>query len=290
MLITVNARTDYKGTYRFLFEDSDLANYPVYLNAVAWQKAGSAPYTFIGNHRKDAKILFKYTLSGRGAVRIGEQRYDLTPGKAFFVKIPSDHHYFLPKDSDHWEYVYLAWTEAQNDAYFEQIAAKGGQLFDLTLEHPLIRLLLSIHRKASQHEIRDIYTAAHVAFEFVMKLLQHCHRHQAEQRELTPSIQSAMEYMENNYSTADLDEIALSVRLTKFHLIRLYQKETGLTPHQHLTNIRMKKAMGLLAGTRLTLNEIAKQTGYAQANYLCRVFQKQFGITPGQLRADLKRP
>ncbi|MGP3740357.1 helix-turn-helix domain-containing protein [Bacillus sp. 4A_MP2] len=76
----------------------------------------------------------------------------------------------------------------------------------------------------------------------------------------------------------------LAARLSKSHFTREFKKATGFTPIHYLTNIRLEKAETLLKTTKYSIEEIAIQCGYRNANYLNKVFRKKIGMSPKQLR------
>ncbi|MEC0304165.1 helix-turn-helix domain-containing protein, partial [Terribacillus saccharophilus] len=53
---------------------------------------------------------------------------------------------------------------------------------------------------------------------------------------------------------------------------------------QYLTKIRVKKAADLLLATKKSVNEIALQVGYSNANYFNKVFRKAVGMSAGKFR------
>nr|MDF9460345.1 helix-turn-helix transcriptional regulator [Bacillus pumilus] len=75
-----------------------------------------------------------------------------------------------------------------------------------------------------------------------------------------------------------------AARLSKSHFTREFKKATGFTPIHYLTNIRLEKAETLLKTTKYSIEEIAIQCGYRNANYLNKVFRKKIGMSPKQLR------
>lgn len=80
-----------------------------------------------------------------------------------------------------------------------------------------------------------------------------------------------------------LTELAASVDLTPWHLVRLITRATGLPPHAHLLDRRCQAARDLLGGaTRLA--DIAAATGFADQSHLTRAFRARFGLTPGAYR------
>jgi transcriptional regulator GlxA family with amidase domain len=44
----------------------------------------------------------------------------------------------------------------------------------------------------------------------------------------------------------------------------------------------------LLAGTDEKLETIARQTGFADANHLCKVFRRHLQVSPGEYRKQMR--
>lgn len=80
-----------------------------------------------------------------------------------------------------------------------------------------------------------------------------------------------------------LAELAEAADLSPFHLLRVFERETGLTPHAYLMQVRVQAARELLAGP-LPLAQIAAEAGFADQSHLTRAFKRQFGLTPGRYR------
>lgn len=80
-----------------------------------------------------------------------------------------------------------------------------------------------------------------------------------------------------------LDE---AIRQMPFHydyIRKLFKKETGLSPLEYMTELRMRKAKSLLTAScskNCSVAEIAYQCGYDDPLYFSRVFRKYNGICP----------
>ncbi len=60
---------------------------------------------------------------------------------------------------------------------------------------------------------------------------------------------------------------------------------TGLTPNEYLRNARLKKAIELMKNNdRITVSEIAYQTGFSDPAYFSRCFKNIYGMTPSQYK------
>ena len=83
-----------------------------------------------------------------------------------------------------------------------------------------------------------------------------------------------------NPSMADMARVAC---LSPFHLLRVFTKATGQSPHDYLTQLRVDRAKILLP-SRLPLARIAAECGFADQSHLTRLFRRQCGLTPGKYR------
>ncbi len=87
-------------------------------------------------------------------------------------------------------------------------------------------------------------------------------------------------YPEIKYS---LDDMADTAFISKYHLIRTFKHEIGLTPHQFQIQNRIRKAQRLLE-TSVTIAEAALATGFCDQSHFIRHFKKIVGLTPADYR------
>ncbi len=81
-----------------------------------------------------------------------------------------------------------------------------------------------------------------------------------------------------------LQEMADAARLSKYHFASKFKRVTGQTPVQRFTQIKMQKACELLDQNSASINYIADQLGYQDAQYFSRVFKKTIGYSPRDYR------
>jgi len=84
----------------------------------------------------------------------------------------------------------------------------------------------------------------------------------------------------------DFQTLAGQGGLSAWHLIRVFRKATGLTPHAWLVDRRVHHARELLRAGE-SPSHIAVQCGFADQAHLTRSFKARLGVTPGQYRALL---
>ncbi|MBP5977187.1 helix-turn-helix transcriptional regulator [Brasilonema sp. CT11] len=81
-----------------------------------------------------------------------------------------------------------------------------------------------------------------------------------------------------------LEVLATVVDLSPSHFMTLFKLSTGLAPHQYVIAQRIEKAKALLTQTRLSISDIASQTGFADQSHLTRLMRRHTGLTPKALR------
>lgn len=89
-----------------------------------------------------------------------------------------------------------------------------------------------------------------------------------------------MEYLDRNLAEEiDIDRLAEKFFISKFYMMRLFQKETGTTVYAYLTQKRLLKARELMAsGMRAT--ESCYACGFHSYSSFTRAYGKYFGTTP----------
>ncbi|HTF63383.1 MAG TPA: AraC family transcriptional regulator [Edaphobacter sp.] len=81
-----------------------------------------------------------------------------------------------------------------------------------------------------------------------------------------------------NISVEDLAEIA---QLSRFHLMRTFRRDVGLSPHAYLTQLRVEAAKKLLS-EGASIVDVASDIGFTDQSHLTRHFKRITGVTPGQ--------
>ena len=92
-------------------------------------------------------------------------------------------------------------------------------------------------------------------------------------------------YIDSNYrEEISLEAVAKQFNINKSYLLRIFKEDVGLTINNYILQQRMVKAKNELRFTGNTLDVIAENCGFKDANYFIRMFKKIEGITPGEYR------
>lgn len=81
-----------------------------------------------------------------------------------------------------------------------------------------------------------------------------------------------------------LADLARDEGVSRFHLLRAFKKELGMTPNAYRTSLRVNRARGLLARGE-GLAATAAACGFFDQSHFSKSFKSVVGVTPGQYRA-----
>jgi len=81
-----------------------------------------------------------------------------------------------------------------------------------------------------------------------------------------------------------IEELARLEHLSVSRYREVFRNQTGMSPTDYRTAIRISNACRLLLQTDLTVTEIAADCGYADMFFFMRIFKRKTGMTPGEYR------
>ena len=94
-------------------------------------------------------------------------------------------------------------------------------------------------------------------------------------------IDQIIAYMKTHLATeVSLNTLGSLVQCTPFHVIRLFKKTLGISPHAYFIQLRLEQARDLI-DAEYNLTDAALLAGFSDQSHLTRRFKKRYGITPG---------
>ncbi len=97
----------------------------------------------------------------------------------------------------------------------------------------------------------------------------------------------AMNFIKENLSAKlTISEIANYVNLSEAYLSKVFKTETGKSIISYVNTLRMQKAYHLLQQGHYLVKEVAWEVGIDDPFYFNRLFKKEFGISPKQIKME----
>ncbi|WP_078412662.1 response regulator transcription factor [Priestia abyssalis] len=148
--------------------------------------------------------------------------------------------------------------------------------------------------EATYHSVFQTIVHKPVIYEIVQELLEFTsglllQNHEQLQKGSRSLVEKARELIESNYwdSQWNLAACADTLRINKSTLSRRFAAEAGQSFRNTLHQVRIREAKRLLQETDLSLEEVARLTGYSHQTYFNAKFKQIEACTPSAYRSGL---
>lgn len=199
----------------------------------------------------------------------------------------NEFHSYTPKNGD-----ILHTCVSIYPAFFDDVAFKGIILKNLVPQDSFvkecIRQLTEEHEhpkaasdmviKAKSYELMA-YLTRNYAEESLTKT--EYNKRRANQKRVNDILTFIRDHYHENISTRTLAE---KFYLSESYICCLFKREIGISPIEHINNLRINEAEILLKNTTENITSIAMKLGFSDPNYFARIFKKQTGITPREYK------
>lgn len=103
-------------------------------------------------------------------------------------------------------------------------------------------------------------------------------------RDYDPLVRTAIGmYVKSGYREGT-DAVCAAAGVSQAWLIRLFRKNTGMTPGNYFMHLRLEKAKGLLTDTGESISSVADICGFDSPAYFSNVFTAREGVSPRAFR------
>ena len=220
-------------------------------------------------------FLLMYLMSGEMSVTTNKKTYDLSGGSLILMDLNMPHSYRAKTNVQMQQYMV---NGNVLPSYYKLLTENKRQGLVVQQDSRISFLMTSLKNETMTGLPND-----HIINMLITEILTLM----ANAMTVTTSdpIRQAKFYMASHYNeNISLDDIAGAVSLSKYYFSRLFEKETGYTPWEYLTEIRMRNAMHVLTHTGASIERIAESCAFCNATHFIRAFKSFTGFTPGVFR------
>lgn len=243
------------------------------------------PSYYTKRERLDS-FLIVYTTAGWGWLNYRDQTYELNAGSVFFIDC-MDYQDYRPADpSEPWDMLWVHLNGQSSRAYFERywendnnpvnLMPAGSRVPDILLE------LLEVHQSRS---IRNELAASKLLMDLLTELLLARTVSDTLEEEWPAYIAECAQLIERRYAeNLNLDRLARSCAVNKYHLAKEFKRYIGLSPGEYIIGTRISRAKELLKSTELPVSDIAERVGIDNVSHFINLFKDRVDLTPLKYR------
>lgn len=219
-------------------------------------------------------VFFQFTLAGFGHYEsYGRPAQRIGPGKSFFAVLPSQHRYYLPEASPGWTFGWIGLYHPYLVRRIARQVTSSGAVVDTPANSPLIACALRLVRGAFHKDYRDRFAVELDLFELTLAFERLAHQSRDEtSAPLLDDVRNRI--LANPQRNVGVAELAAERGMSRSAYSHFFRAHTGQSPAHFMTEVRVQQAERLLTTTRLTLERVARECGFANANHFGKVFRR----------------
>jgi AraC-like DNA-binding protein/mannose-6-phosphate isomerase-like protein (cupin superfamily) len=243
---------------------------------------------------------FHYIVRGSLDWWVNDETYQVKPGMVFMTK-PGEMHgsvdsFFQPTEL-YWFQLRMPRSRPMSGLGKEETASLRQGLASMTHRmfpaSPQVRScfdrILDEHRFPSAGSRIVARTALHQLIVFLIRDHDINANTRGGNKHLSAQIMKAAELIAANLEDRlPIDVIADEVGMSPGHFRTRFRQETGSTPHEYLTGLRIAKAKEMLKLDRWSVTDVAFRLGYSSSQNFASTFKRQTGMTPTLFRKASK--
>ncbi|MCW1919807.1 AraC family transcriptional regulator [Rhodobacter sp. KR11] len=250
--------------------------------AAGYEQRRNETYSWDGMQRGASPFLvIQHTLLGEGRLDYAGTRYRLKPGDCMLVTMPHAHRYWLERGGE-WEYFWLLLTGREALRLAREVLSVSGPVLRPDGEQT-DRLAAACHGLVTAQPTTGAASALAYG---AMAALHDAAFATPRAPALAPHLSRTLAYVDANLAEPlTVDRLAQVAGQSRAHFVRQFSAALGLPPSAHVEARRLDRVERLLLATELTVDQIARMAGYADGNYLAKVFRRTRGLSPLAWRA-----
>lgn len=106
---------------------------------------------------------------------------------------------------------------------------------------------------------------------------------------ISEPVSKAITYMrEHANGKFDLEVLAQNAYVSKYHLVRQFKKEMGVSPHQYFLQTKIRIAKQGILENKSEL-ELASELNFSDQSHLCRQFKQMMGVSIQDYKKNAKK-
>ena len=186
------------------------------------------------------------------------------------------------------EAVWLHFDGQNSRQLYDLITERVGQVFSMYDPLPVTGKIAQIFETFKRKDrIREAQFSRQI-YDLLMDLYLFAAAH-GQYHGRTSVIEEVTAYINEHFKEdPPLETLAKIAALSPYHFIRVFKKETGMTPHGYIVNLKIRTVKYLLKNTTLPIKDICYEAGFSGESVLCSTFRRQTNMSPTEYRRDVE--
>ena len=218
------------------------------------------------------------TVGGCGEMLYKDKRCALKEGSAVIIDC-NEYQEYNTYPNEQWDFYFAHFTSPFIGAYYDFLLRELTPVA-LSSTESAESLMQGLYQLSFEQDILSQIKSSNILSNILIEMVSSLTKQQ-ESTKPRKEISKLITYIQNHFQEdLHIDDFIKLANISRHHLIRIFQNQTGTTPYKYLHICRIKQAQILLKTTDLSVNDIAYEVGYNDATVFIRHFRSITNITP----------
>lgn len=230
--------------------------------------------------RMDSPIgCVQYVISGSGIIICNNNIYTAHEGDTFLLPQGSDQIYYSNPDNQ-FERIWINFKGELAHAMLDIYKINDIVVFRNT---NTLDIFTEIHEVCKNQN--DPAKYKNQTSQLFLKLIQFLADNKQTTSKITSDIEQIRLYIDCNITeNIKISDIAQKFSFSQEHIIRVFKKIYGITPHRYILESKIRLGMIMLKMTDMCVDEIAEKLNFSDSHHFSTQFKKLMGYTPSLYR------
>ena len=230
-------------------------------------------------------FLFIVVISGSGTVTLDGQCFPVEAGNCIWIDCSHSYSHESSADAP-WTLMWVHFYGNSASAFYNTYMEQDNPF--LFMPPSIVPFTEALHTLYQAHETKNPLSEL-ISHKCLTDIILLCFTESSRKNETAATIHEKLQLVRNYIEEhcmekINLDDLADTFYISKYHLSREYKKTFGITLGNDLTAKRISHAKSLLRFTSDSVEQIAASCGFQNAGYFTKVFRKAENMTPLEYR------
>ena len=221
----------------------------------------------------------QYIISGSGIIICNNNIYTVQEGDTFLLPQGSNQIYYSNPDNQ-FERIWINFKGELAQALLDIYKLNDTVVFRNV---NTLGIFTEIHEKCKKLHNPSEYK--NQTSQLFLKLIQILADNKKIISETTSDIKQIRLYIDCNITeNIKLSDIAQKFSFSQEHIIRIFKKNYGITPHRYILESKIRLAMIMLKMSDMRIDEIAEKLNFSDSHHFSTQFKRLMGYKPSLYR------
>lgn len=222
----------------------------------------------------------QYVISGSGIIICDDKIYTVSGGDTFILPQGSNQIYYSNPDNQ-FERIWLNFNGKLAASLLKIYGLSGAVVFPVVDTQAILEEIQATCRRISDAQEYKNKTAA-----LFLKLVQYISDNRKAGKNAPPEANERIRlYIDSHImENIKISDIARRFSFSEEHIIRIFKKTYGVTPHQYILQSKIRLAMIMLKTADLSIEQIAERLNFSNSQHFSAQFKRLMGYKPTQYR------